>query len=1272
MSIKVGIFFGGPSREREISFAGGRTVYDNLDKELFEPVPIFVDSFRRWYLLDWQYLYRGSIRDFFPPVALAPESKHGFQVYQESLGPLDELALEEMGRHVGRRIRREELPTLIDVAFLALHGEYGEDGQLQRELEYAGIPYTGSGVKASEIGMDKALQKELMAARGFAAPAIQVINRGDFSAATAAEYFAAAEKEIGWPMVIRPARQGSSIGVAILEEEAGAEGFTRAVNAAFFREELPLNEYRDRSPYERLEYVRQLSDLRDGLAFPLDARRGEHEITLYTPDDLFDYLEAAAAEGSEEIILFSAHQSEERVIVESFITGKEFSCIVVRTPEGEAVALPPTEIVKSGSELFDYRSKYMPGRSRKVTPIDLPSDRIQAIREECERLFVELGFHVYARIDGFHTPGGGIFLNDPNTTSGMMPSSFFFHQAAEIGLNPSQFLTFIIRTSLRERGMQSELADIANELGSQLDAALDAQRAAASAKERIGVLLGGVSFERHISVESGRNVYEKLSSSEAYRPLPIFLTTPLDSPAAPPPVQTPATDYVLYQLPINLLLKDNADDIRDKLIKSEEHPVIGEIREACASITARYADPEVVFHPQQIAWSNLPATVDGTFIALHGRPGEDGRVQEALEQLGIYYNGSGVESSSLTIDKHNSLQLLRDAGIDTTDQWLASIDDFRKGEAAFYDEVEARFGYPLIAKPVDDGCSSAVKLIKQRDELHAYVHLTFRPDALDEANARREMKLSAKDEWPAGKSTILFEKLIAAEGADKFLEITGGMLTHQGVDGALRYEVFEPSETLAGGEVLSLEEKFLAGEGQNLTPARLATEAYSYDYVAGQVRADLEQIARQLAVEGYCRIDAFVRVFADGRVDTIPIEVNSLPGMTPATAIFHQAALAGYQPAQFIDAILSYGKARRDRAAAPPAPVTAAAGPVSEELPSRQETNLALTSTEETDQPRSEDTPDIPESVTPPPSAVEVTPPVTPVPEPTPVFAAPAVEEEEDEDVHPLVAKLKATGGKVLDFFRAPYVWKNIGGALLFFLLLFVMLRVGMSWYTNHGKSLELPTFEGTQIEEARRMAEDLGLRIDVDKGAFDPDRPAGLVVQQHPRPNSRVKKNRTIYLTILSDEAPMITLPSLVGNYDYDQYVRALRSLGIRAKVRSREYDPKQEENTILHFFYDDQKITDEDLRGGVKVPQGSTLEFVVTIRQTGNVNVPQLKCRRFSEAEFVLGGSGLEIGSVRGTVASRDDAFIVRTEPAAGQSVALGTRLTVFLSDQRPTDCP
>ncbi|MFT5998773.1 MAG: UDP-N-acetylmuramate--alanine ligase [Neolewinella sp.] len=1313
MRIKVGIFFGGPSREREISFAGGRTVYDNLDKELFEPVPIFVDSFRKWHLLDWQYLYRGTIRDFFPPIDLAPKSEHGFQVYQESLGPMNELELEAMGRKVGRRIRRDELPELIDLAFLALHGEYGEDGQLQRELEYAGIPYTGSGIEASEIGMDKAIQKELMSAKGFPSPALLVIEKGDFDGKRVQAHFAVCEKEIGWPMVIRPARQGSSIGVAIIEEAEGLESFERAVNAAFFRELLPLNEYTARDAYERLEYVRLLSDLRDGIAFPMDALRGTHKLTLYTPDELHDYLEAAVSQEETirakradntsndgttplptthyPLITFTGHQTESSVIVEGFINGKEFSTIVVRTEDGQVVALPPTEIVKHNSELFDYRSKYMPGRSRKITPIELPTERIQAIRGECERLFTELGFEVYARIDGFHTPSGEIFLNDPNTTSGMMPSSFFFHQAAEIGLNPSQFLTFIIRISLRERGSQwrdEGAMEVADLLGTQLDDAMDAQRAGATTKERIAVILGGTSFERHISVESGRNIYEKLSSSETYRPIPVFLSSgsPLEIPegsnrfnprrseGAQLPVESgvaaPDQAYTLHQLPINLLLKDNADDIHDKLVKTTEHPVVADIRKACAGITARFADPDVVFHPRALPWEELPEIADGVFIALHGRPGEDGQVQANLEPLGLYYNGSGIASSQVTINKHDTLLALREAGLPVTEQWLATADEFIEDEYAFYDKVERIFGYPLIAKPVDDGCSSAVKLIKQRNELHSYCHLTFRPSTLDEVHSRREMKLTAKDEWPINKSNILFEQTITAAGAEKFLEITGGMLTHYGVDGTVRYELFEPSETLAGGEVLSLEEKFLAGEGQNLTPARLATTEYSYDYVAGQVKADLERAARALNVQGYCRIDAFVRVFTDGKVETVPIEINSLPGMTPATAIFHQAAIAGYQPAEFISRILAFGKARRDRGTATPvteqpteAATTVAAPIVIKPIIQPTETPVAF----------SDPPPD--------PALAPAAPPTKsmafdPAPEPM-NYQEP---EQESTPAYTTSAadgpnfKTRALGtlqslGRML---KSAYFWKNALAAILFFVVCFFVLRTSLGLYTSHGSSTELPDFVTMLQPDAEDLADDLGLTLKFEKGAFDPNRPAGMVVLQHPRAGSGVKKNRSIYLTILSDEAPMIQLPGLVGNYDYTQYTNRLeKSADIRSKVREQVYDPKQEENTILHFFYGDQKITDADLRSGVKVPQGSELEFVVTVRQTGEVSVPNYKCKKFGVVEFLLDGANLLVGKVYGDVSDRSEAYVVRTEPPGGKMVPVGSKFDIYLAERKPDEC-
>jgi D-alanine-D-alanine ligase len=126
----------------------------------------------------------------------------------------------------------------------------------------------------------------------------------------------------------------------------------------------------------------------------------------------------------------------------------------------------------------------------------------------------------------------------------------------------------------------------------------------------------------------------------------------------------------------------------------------------------------------------------------------------------------------------------------------------------------------------------------------------------------------------------------------------------------LEYEVFEASEALSEGAVLSLEEKFLAGEGQNITPARYALQPEERAILSAQVKVQLEKAARVLQVEGYARIDAFVRIFPELKAEVVFIEVNSLPGMTPATCIFHQTALQGYKPYDFIDKILDFSFAR--------------------------------------------------------------------------------------------------------------------------------------------------------------------------------------------------------------------------------------------------------------------------------------------------------------------------------------------------------------------------
>jgi D-alanine-D-alanine ligase len=244
---------------------------------------------------------------------------------------------------------------------------------------------------------------------------------------------------------------------------------------------------------------------------------------------------------------------------------------------------------------------------------------------------------------------------------------------------------------------------------------------------------------------------------------------------------------------------------------------------------------------------------------------------------------------------------LKEHGFTTADQLLLD----KNPTSSVADRLKDAFNFPFILKPVDDGCSSAVKMIKTDEELRAYLDGIFREEEQLDQSIRGVLDLGDNEEFPR-KLNILGESLITSENANHFLEITGGLLTHVDENGELNYEMFEPSEALSSGEILSLEEKFLAGEGQNITPARFSRSKEAYKEISEQVKKDLERAARILKVKGYARIDAFVRIYDNNKAETIIIEVNSLPGMTPATCIFHQCALNGYKPYEFIDKILEF------------------------------------------------------------------------------------------------------------------------------------------------------------------------------------------------------------------------------------------------------------------------------------------------------------------------------------------------------------------------------
>ncbi|MGI2298227.1 D-alanine--D-alanine ligase family protein [Candidatus Cardinium hertigii] len=439
--IKVAIFFGGPSREREISFAGGRTVYDHLDRKKFEPVPIFVDSLGNFILLHKQYLYQGTIREFYPSAITA--NFGGVPLYIESLPTTESHALHI--EKIGKKIDPPDFSKYFDMAFLCLHGPYGEDGTIQGLLRWYHIPYTGSDILPAALTINKIFQQKLLQQSGFVLPRSLILGQKEWLDIDDKEkLFDQIMTALGLPFVVKSSKQGSSIGVTIVED-ATLHSFIHAVHKAFFMEAISYDQWQSYTRTDIKNWLISLIDVREGIGFPL---RVADQI-FYTPYTLLNYLELYFQKKQPPILLMSA-QAEASIIIEAFIQGREFSCMVLEAETGNPIALPPTEMVK-GKIHFDYRAKYLPGIVRKQTPMILSTSLLKRIRKQAIDLFQLLDCQVYARIDGFITHDNEIILNDPNTTAGMHPASFLFHQAAEIGLYPTQLLTFIIQRSLEVR-----------------------------------------------------------------------------------------------------------------------------------------------------------------------------------------------------------------------------------------------------------------------------------------------------------------------------------------------------------------------------------------------------------------------------------------------------------------------------------------------------------------------------------------------------------------------------------------------------------------------------------------------------------------------------------------------------------------------------------------------------------------------------------------------------------------------------------------------------
>lgn len=507
------------------------------------------------------------------------------------------------------------------------------------------------------------------------------------------------------------------------------------------------------------------------------------------------------------------------VLIEERVKGMEFTCIALQQiGSDEWFTLPPTEVApEQDTHFYTYDQKYMPGRATKITPARCSQSAHAKIAEVCIQATKALNFTTISRIDGFLTPDERVIIIDPNTLSGMAPSGFLFHQAAEYGMSHSKLINFLIERELVQYGMIS-----------MPSADIEKENVMSTQKKRIAVLLGGDSNEREISFESGRNVCYKLSSQK-YTVIPVFVNDKME----------------LYKLDQRLLIKNST-------------------REVASSIT-----PDMF-----IEWSDLPTLCDFVFIGLHGGKGENGAVQGTLEMLDLPYNGSGVLASALCMDKFQTNNFLRTKGfavpaslILDKKEWLELATESKESH------LNKKLGtvtYPVIVKPHDDGCSV---MVHKADSLNQLI------TTLDEFFA-------------SNKTQAMVEEFVRG------VELTCGVFGNNDL------VALPASMAVAKGGVLSIEEKFLPGAGENQTPAPIAAEAMKL------VHETMKAAYLAVGCKGYARIDCFYQEAHQnptGQPRVVVLEFNTLPALTPATCLFHQAAEVGMRPMELMDKIIELG-----------------------------------------------------------------------------------------------------------------------------------------------------------------------------------------------------------------------------------------------------------------------------------------------------------------------------------------------------------------------------
>ena len=249
-------------------------------------------------------------------------------------------------------------------------------------------------------------------------------------------------------------------------------------------------------------------------------------------------------------------------------------------------------------------------------------------------------------------------------------------------------------------------------------------------------------------------------------------------------------------------------------------------------------------------------------------------------------------------------------------------------------------------------------------------------------------------------------------------------------------------------------------------------------------------------------------------------------------------------------------------------------------------------------------------------------------------------------------------------FLFSSVFWKNLGMMFLVTLLLLGVVYVGLSFYTHHGETITVPDLNSYSIQQVEDRLANLELRYHVIDSGWMQDVLPGTVIDQSPKPNAKVKRNRKVYLTVKAVNPPMTTIPDIKDNsLRYAQMQLENNDLYVDTMI----YIPDLAKNAVLEI-----RIGNKQVEAGESVPKGTGITLVLgTGLNNQVVEIPNLVGNTFLQARLTLRAYDLNVGSVvkEGKVSNEDFAVVMRQFPEAApdgsSTISIGQPVDLVISE-------